>query len=160
MKPSAFLPTRLRLTWFVTHILAALLASGCMRTNIEMLTPVEYAPVDPDTVQVFVTAEAPSSPARITVVSAVQQGSTPRDKEELTQHSKLVKPVAVTPPWAPTPVSTSSGQTTARGETSSQATASRPALRQRPRLPDRIRANRVRCGRCFGCRSCGVDRGG
>ena len=84
MNRSRFLPrTSVRLTRLVSLVLAALLASGCVRSSIEMLTPVEYAPVDPDSVQVFVGAwEAPSSRTRIAVVSAVQDGGTPGDREE------------------------------------------------------------------------------
>jgi hypothetical protein len=73
----------MRLTWLVSPILAALSASGCVRTNIEMLAPVAYAPVDPDSVQVFVTAEeAPSRRVQLAVVTSVQQGGTPGDREE------------------------------------------------------------------------------
>ena len=79
MKCSPLVATaRRRLSSLVSLILATLLVSGCMRTNIEMLSPVEYAPVDPDSVQVFLTAdEAPSRRVQLAVVTSVQQGGTP-----------------------------------------------------------------------------------
>ncbi len=86
---------RRRLSSLVSLILATLLASGCMRTNIEMLSPVEYAPVDPDSVQVFLTAdEAPSRRVQLAVVTSVQQGGTPGADEANRERVTLLKRVS------------------------------------------------------------------
>lgn len=83
MKRSWLVPrTRVRLTSLVGLVFAALLASGCMTTHVTMLTPVEYAAVEPDSVQVFLRAEdAPRTRVQLAVVSANTNSSISTSKE-------------------------------------------------------------------------------